>query len=360
MEASPPFSLGKITKAIRKNKSRLHKNTKKQDVAKLFKGGILEFKPYNGPRWEIPVGVKVSHGVAHKFSLLNHITDYKKLRYELNMHKMNDHTWNFNAIKTNGKGQNTIETSTSRWVDEKQLREWNIVKAIYHKLFRLGKHINTIKRAWKMYKLYNTVKNTEDVVTLEAPKNPVFVRDIVRRHSFVFEASSIRKLIENRLLFSDYMFSTPLEPINPYTNLAFTLGQLYSIIQQCKSHGQYSWILDTYKMADCNLKKFRVYNYQKLNIEAINSYFKKSRAHIRETVIDYFISQADECDMSQRPIGSFIYSYDYNIEHPIINKWIGMIRDYYIASELKNAALLKQSIEMREFLLNRIKVVFDY
>ena len=51
---------------------------------------------------------------------------------------------------------------------------------------------------------------------------------------------------------------------------------------------------------------------------------------------------------------------DYNIEHPIINKWISMIRDYYIASELKNAALLKQSIEMRDFLLNRIKLVFDY
>ena len=364
MDDIPQFSLGKITKTKGKRKIIAKHNIKKiknkKQAVKIFKENILEFNPYNGPRWAIPAGIKVSEGVAHKFSLLNHITDYKKLRYELNMRKMNDHTWNFKAIKRNQKGQNTIETNTFTWIDKKQIHEWNIVKIIYNKLFRFGKCINALTRAWKIRKLFNAIKNTEDVVTMEPPKNTVFVRDIVRGYSFVFEASSIRKLIENRLLFSDYMFSTPLEPINPYTNIAFTLGQMYSIIQQCKSHGQYSWILDTYKTAECNVKKFRIYNCQKLNIEAINAYFKKTRAHIRETVIDYFISQADECDMSQRSIGSFIHSYDYNIEHPIINNWINMIRDYYIASELKNPVLIQNVLAKRDFLLNRIQLLFNY
>jgi hypothetical protein len=356
MEASPGFSLGKFTKY----KSILKNKHKKQDITKLFKGYILEFKPYNGLRWKIPAGIKVSQGVAHKFTLLNHISDYKKIQYELNMHKMNDHTWNFKTNKRNAQGQNTIETHTITCIHTKQLCEWNIVKGIYHTIFRFGKHINTLKRAWKIHKLYNTVKNTEDIVTMEPPKNPVYVRDVIRGHSFVFEASSIRKLIENRLLFSDYMFSTPLEPINPYTNVGFTLGQIYSIIQQCKLHGQYSWILDTYKSAWCNIKKFRIYNCQKLNIEAINAYFKKTRAHIRETVIDYFIWQADECDMSERAIGSFINIYDCNIDHPIINKWINMIRDYYIGAELKNTALIHDTLDRRDFLLNRIQILFNY
>lgn len=365
MDPSPLFSLGKASKTLNKNKSNTKntkktRNIKKKEETKIFKGDIIKFKPYDGPRWEIPVGVKVSHGVAHKFSLLNHITDYKKLRYELNMHKMNDHTWNFNVFKRNAQGQNTIERVTHTWIDKKQLWEWNIVKRIYDKLFRFRKNIKALCSAWKMRKLFNTIKNTEDIVTMEPPKNPVYVRDVVRGHSFVFEASSIRKLIENRLLFSDYMFSTPLEPINPYTNVGFTLGQMYSIIQQCKSHGQYSWILDTYKSAWCNIKKFRIYNCQKLNIEAINAYFKKTRAHIRETVIDYFISQADECDMPERPICSFINSYDYDIEHPIINKWINMIRDYYIAVELKNQVLLQNTTQTRDYLLNRIEALFDY
>ena len=172
--------------------------------------------------------------------------------------------------------------------------------------------------------------------------------------SFVYDARSIKKAIEERLLFSDYMFAEPQPPLNLLTNEPLTYGQIISICRQCKIHGEFSWILDELMMYGSNLKRFATFNKQRLNLEAINSFFKKSTYAIRETVIDLFLIEADMADMPRYKITGFIRRYDTEPTNTLVQKWIRNTREYYIAKELNDPTMIKRNDSDTEKILNTI------
>lgn len=181
-------------------------------------------------------------------------------------------------------------------------------------------------------------KNTLDTVTLEIPRNPVYVLDFTQRTSYVYEASSLRKTIENRIFLSDYMFPEPKEPINTLSNLPFTYGQLLSINKQCKAYGQFSWILDRYIACDCCLRIFELRFEKELHCEAINSFFTTNSNAANDTIIDFF---EDQTRFTPSISGSMIQKFtdlcsdtSRNSIHPYIQKWRTLTRRYYCATEL--------------------------
>ena len=367
MEPSAFFSIG-----VKGRGQPLRKRTKPVNTKRKHKksGGneSINFQLYDGPRWFLPKGMNIPYSVAYKFSLLEHIFNFNIIKYEIS-NRLDDSIFRFHnyygkvyyggVISIEGNGiELRKRTQIEKQYISRQSNEWNRVKQIYAKLFRFRRYLNSLCFRWKIRKATRNQKNTEDPVTLEIPKNPVTVLDISKKLSFVFEASAIRKVIENRLLMSDYMFAEPADPVNPLTNHPFTTGQMYSIAKQCREYGQYSWILDKFVKASCNIKTFKIFNDQALRIEAISSYFSKSRSYIRETVIDYFCAEADECEMSDRASSYFINAYDDGIKNPIIQKWINMMRDYYIAGELKNQQYMLEVLQRRDILLNRINHYF--
>lgn len=302
--------------------------------------------------WRIPQTIHVSPSVETKFGVLSCVFSY---RVVINYIKdsLARIRFKFPYEKDTFEVPQEIRAQITSYY-AKQENEWNKVRGIYFKLFRFRQSIMPLIYNWKVKIARRNIKNMEDPVTLELPRMPVYLIDIKKKMSFVYDARSIRRAIEGRLLFSDYMFAEPLEPVNLLTNEPLTYGQLISIIRQCRAYGEASWILDELQIHGANLKRFAIFNKQRLNLEAINVFFKKSTHIMRETVVDFFIQEADMADLPRYKITGFIRRYDTEPTNGLVQKWIRNTKEYYIAKELNNSGLLFKNEEDTEKLLNSI------
>jgi hypothetical protein len=350
----PSFSIGVY------HQKKVKRKQKKRSSSFYYPSCLFfPFEIYNGPRWKIPDGIHVSESIKYKFSILDTIMSFKKIKHKI--------TENIRGMKVRfgliyEKQWIPPQNITSQIISfyAKQENEWNRVRAIYFRIFKMQKIMKPLVFRWQVRKCLRNCKNVEDPITLEIPKNPVTIIDFSKRISFVYEANSLKKTIENRLLFSDYMFPEPMAPLNLLTNEPFTLGQIISIIQQCKKHGYVSWVIDSFKSLNLNLQLFSFHNKQKLKIEAIKAFFKKPSYLIRDIVIDYFNLESDYCDLPDSQIARFIVAYDSTPDMPIVQHWIGVTRDYYIAKELNEPILLKRASEKTELSLNMIYKIFQF
>jgi len=357
--SSPTFSMGKFVPKKNKNKN-INKNKKFKTYSKYneiphVNTKVLKISLNKQVGWQIPSGIKSSSFVKHKFMSLSNMYSYRTIVSYIKSFIINI---KFKVPKTNEHFEipACIKSLILSYYS-KQENQWRAVGGIYQKLFKCKDCFKPLIFNWKIRATMKNIKNVEDPVTMEIPKNPVYLLDINKRMSFVYDAKTLRKTIENRILFSDYMFAEPLEPVNLLTNEPLTYGQLMSIIKQCKKYGEYSWVLDELKIHGGNLKTFSVFNSQKLNLEAINVFFKKSKEIIRETVIDFFVSEAEMVDLPTYKLYSFNIKYDSEPSHPLIQKWIKNTREYYIAKELKNNDLLVKNQVNSEKLLNEIYLI---
>ena len=351
---APSFSIGVY---IKKKKTGKKKHTKKRMSLYSMPYQPATFKIYNGPRWHIPGCIHASETVKCKFSMLETVFSFREIKTRIsenirNMRIKFDNTdiqqWNLS--------QHFVSYITSFYA--KQENEWNKVRAIYFRLFKLREILLPLVFRWQIKRCLRNCKNTEDPVTMEIPKKPVTVIDFKNRISFVYEASTLKKTIENRLLLSDYMFPEPSAPVNLLTNEPFTYGQLISVINQCKNHGYISWIMESFKELNANIELFLFHNKQKLKVEAIKTFFKKSSHYLREVAIDYFNLEYDYSDLSDSHISRFVKAYDTIPNMPIIQQWIGITRDYYIAKELNEPILLTRVSEKTDIFLNVVYKVF--
>jgi len=70
---------------------------------------------------------------------------------------------------------------------------------------------------------------TDDIVTLEPIKKPIYIVDWKSRHIYSFEEKTLHSSITQSLLHGQGRFACPLHPKNPLTNLFLSLGQLISV-----------------------------------------------------------------------------------------------------------------------------------
>jgi hypothetical protein len=305
---------------------------------------------YQGPLWKIPNTIQVSDSVANKFTMVSNIFNYTTLKEKINYEIKNL------KFKTpsNDEFKPPFLTSIIQSYYAKQENDWNKVRGIYFKLFKFKEIMKPLIFRWNIRKSLKQIKNTEDPVTLEIPKKPVYIFDIKKKMSFVYEANTIRRTIENRILSSDYMFAEPQVPVNLLTNLPLSYGQLMSVILQCKAYGEYSWVLEGLRATSGCLVKFAIFNKTRLNIEAIKTFFKKSVAGVRDTVLDYFRAEAEFTDMPVFYINKFTNLCYTNQSHPRVRQWVNHTRDYYIAKEINNPALILTTAIRTEVLLNSL------
>ena len=356
----PPFSIG--TNYVKKKKKVLKKKGKSAFCPAPYYYGqppSCTFVPYYGPRWRIPNCFNASDSIKYKFSLLETVFSFReiKLRIAENIRNMK---FRFDSTpKYQWKPPQQIVSSITSFY-AKQENEWNKVRAIYYRLFKFKEILVPLIFRWQIKKCLKNCKNVEDPVTMEVPKNPVTIIDFKRRMSFVYDARALRKTIENRLLLSDYMFPEPKEPVNHLTNEPFNLGQLISVYNQCLKYGEFSWMIESLKNLSGNLNTFAIYNKQKLKLEAINTYFKKPSYIIRDIVIDYFNLEEDYSDLPEPIAQRFIKTYDTSPDRAIIQEWIGITREYYIAKELNEPCLLNDVAKKTDKIMNAIYKVFQY
>jgi hypothetical protein len=207
---------------------------------------------------------------------------------------------------------------------------------------------------WRTRKCLRNCNNVEDVCTLDIPKYPVHVIDFDKKCSYVYEAKTLRKTIEDKILYSEYMFPLPKDPVNLLTNEALTYGQFLSITGQLKKYGEFSWIIDRFRACNFDLVSMERRFRQQFKIEAIHSHFKRHDENTRETVLDYFNSAADEVELPVGKSDLFTIMVHRRPTHSFVMKWVNLVRDYYLAVELKDVAALFTIVCKKELYIQEV------
>lgn len=310
----------------------------------------MVFEPYTGYRWQIPEVIKVSQSIRIKFNSLETFVPcivIHKLKY-----LTNGTSYKFNKLPLSIQTHFITGEPIQQWIPPlnvlesiqksqlKEINEWKIVKSIYIRLFKVRKFIKGLIHRWRIGKCIKNVKNTEDPVTLDVPKHQIQIMDFPKRISYIFEASSLMKTIEARITLSDYMFPNPLCPINPFTNEAFTRGQLFSIILQCKKKGKFSWILDRLYNSECDLDLFTKRFRQPLKIMAIENHFKGSIFKCMDEIVDFFKIEAYRDEIPENKMALFIKRMSSRPNCEYVREWVHITRDFYIARELQDIHML--------------------
>lgn len=308
------FDIAKNSKAARRN---------------VWKIKLPPFQIYTGPRWFIPAPTKLSYGEIYKFGLLDTC-------------KKNTFNKMYNDAKTNNTfifytyhpintvlGNNILATAKS-W-QARQDNEWRRVRVLYSKLFKFKQMINRLIHQRRYRRCIQNTVNTDDVVTMEIPKKPVYIVSLNYGHSYVYEASTLRKTINARLLHSDYMFVNVCEPLNLLSNEPFTYIQYISLYYQLKAYGMCSLTLELFKSCGFDLERFERRHSQHLKISAIDNHFKNEEDLVFETVYDYFTASADALDIIEGYIAAFKRDFNFKRPTPYVKLWINITRRKYIA-----------------------------
>lgn len=351
IERGPRDANGRRINKRRVNKAKNAKNAKKANIIEYNIEKIPNYS-FNNKFWKFPLGINVPESIEYKFSTVNYMFNYTKIKKEITSNIKNIY-FKFTNLPEQFIPPLLIRGLIQSYYTREEYK-WNCVRGLYLRLFKLKKCLTPLIFKWRIAECIKHVKNTEDPVTLEVPKKLVRIIDLKNRNSFIYDANTIRRAIENKILFSDYMFAEPQQPVNLLTNLPLTYGQLMSVIFQCKAQGEYSWILEDLRLRNGNLETFTIYNKTRINIEAIKVFFKKSNTILRETVIDFFNAEAEYADLHSSKISSFILLYDTKPSNIMVRKWINHTREYYIAKELNNPIISSRIDAETDVLMNMI------
>lgn len=113
------------------------------------------------------------------------------------------------------------------------------------------------------------VKNEVDPVSLEEPKQSVYVYDYATRSKFAFEAQHLLRDFQTRLLTHDELFPSPLNLRNPLTNEKLKMGQTIHVLSQIKKFGLSHWTIECYLDAQFCIALFLRDNNRKLRLHAL-------------------------------------------------------------------------------------------
>lgn len=305
-----------------------------------------KFVPYTGARWKIPSGMSVTPSVKYKFEKLETFK-MKDIFHELRKESQNNIYNLYTFTPLNYLNKSSGDISNTEWVKshlislkDKEANEWKRVSKIYLALFKIVKVMNKLVCFRRIKLCMQKQINVEDIVTMEVPKKPVYVINYPERCTYVYEAETMRRSINTRLLMSDWMFESPQYPINPLSNEPFTSGQLISIYNQMKAYGTFSWVFDRFKACGFNLKEFRLRFKQQLKLEAIESHFKNEPTNSKETIFDLFEANAINYGISDTSIEKFKTFYNLYPNSTYNIRFKPLVMRYYIAIELNDLPTL--------------------
>lgn len=108
-----------------------------------------------------------------------------------------------------------------------------------------------------LYRRYGSrMMNTEDPATLMEPRIPIHIYDTRVKGTYIFDAFSLRRLLQMNLTFTEWMFPEPCHPKNPLTNMPFTMPQVMHIIPKLRAANATNWWIEAYYQSKFDLKVF--------------------------------------------------------------------------------------------------------
>jgi hypothetical protein len=329
---SGDFSLGILPKCnSKKKKLKSKKKIPIQTQTSVYNKKevvIPKFEIYTGPKLFIPWKIQLTETEKNKFNLINIYNPNKKDFQSIFKKAMKDNT--FTSYTSNFRLPAEIQLYFDK-LAMANITEWNKIKHLFLKLFKLKNMVKKLTRLWLYKKCLKNLIDTKDIVTMENPKKPVYILNFERRCSYVYEANTIRKSINNRLLNSEYMFPMSVYPLNILSNEQLTYIQAVSVYNQLKIHGACSWAFERFKVCNFNLKRFEKRCGQQLKLSAIDNHFYNDNELIFETVFDYFTLMADHIHINEFYISAFREDFMKSKNYSnYIKEWIRLTHRVYI------------------------------
>lgn len=183
---------------------------------------------------------------------------------------------------------------------------------------------------WRVARLRQA--NTEDVVTLEVPKNPVYIYDWPNRTKYLFDANTLFRGIRTSLLQAQELFPTPMMPKNPYTNQPLSVAQLHFALNDLRALGKADWVTETLRAAKYEIDIFKRRNNTALRLAALNGLFGKPSddAYI-DHLYDFieFSHEDAEAEMKRKDV--WAWAIEHKHDHVRIQGWRSLCYSYYKA-----------------------------
>ena len=211
---------------------------------------------------------------------------------------------------------------------------------------RFRKAMKILCTKWRTKHLIKA--NEEDLITMEPPVKGVYLYDWKERRIYAFEASTALQCLTKRILFHEGMFATALKPVNPYTNVELTLGQIHSLVEQLRGHGIAHWTLESLRnMAYC-WNEFLIFHDTPLQLEAMRQVFTDLTGnHLRDTLFDFIDSEYLNHDVPMDK-DVYIWAIKHAIDSIHMSQWRKLCYDYYRSQILyKDAPIKHEAVQLK-------------
>jgi len=204
--------------------------------------------------------------------------------------------------------------------------------------------------------------NTEDIVTMEPPKDPVYIVDWATKSKSAFESSTLMRDITLRLLHHDGFFECPQEPRNPYTNSPLTQAQMISVwIQLARSKATASSVFTGLRQVRWILYKFMSEYSLQLQLHAFRTTMRNP-AHMdyRDRLGDFINFCYDQEDV-EFPKYVFADALLKIPNHRLLKQWSNLCIRYYEATYIhsksphKVITIQEDVLDKSVFLMHRYK-----
>lgn len=218
------------------------------------------------------------------------------------------------------------EPYTILWSKEKSLAIRRSVCKIMRFRFLFRKFLHK----WRFSRI--KMANTDDILTGEPPKKPVYIVDWARRQAHVFEAQTLMKDITARLQQHDGLFEDAQPPRNPFTNTPFTLVQTISIWNSISEAGiAVSSPFTLYRTARYSYLTFMQENLLYLRLSAHRKTFQEETSYdYKERMLD-FIHLCYTAESLEYNAAAFSYILFNEPKNHVIQKWKRLCERYHEA-----------------------------
>lgn len=199
---------------------------------------------------------------------------------------------------------------------------------------------------WRIAKLRQA--NTTDVVTMEIPKNPVYIVDWPTRTRYTFEATTLFRGIRTSLLLAEELFPTPQSPKNPYTNQPLSFAQLHFALNTLRSKGLTDWATESFRVVSYDVKTFKRRNNTQMRLSALKSLFANpAEVAYVDLLYDFIDFAHDNAGIEMERKDVWEWAIQKKHDHPRIQSWRACCYSYYmnlIATPMDESVSAKMAI----------------
>ncbi len=183
---------------------------------------------------------------------------------------------------------------------------------------------------WLKRKCINNPMNQEDCITQLPIKKPVYIFDIPSRRTWVYEARELYKYILYKLSYNEDLFPNPQAPCNLLSNIQYTYGTMFSILQQLRAYHYNHWLLDAYLQCKGSLRLLLARFYVPLQVQGLQHRCKdKNDEFVEDELLNFVEDKLEQYHQTEKY--EFVkWMLKHHPSHSYCNTWKNLFQRHYL------------------------------